>query len=49
MEIFPKNPALSHTTTYGLLTLCSVSEKTIEPIPRKLMGGWKKGQANRIL
>ena len=33
---FPKKQALSHTTTYGPLTLYQVSEKTNEPIPRKL-------------
>ena len=35
---------LSHTTIYGLLTLCWVSEKNNEPIPRKIMGRWKEGQ-----
>ena len=33
---FSKNPALSRTTIYGPLTPCQVSEKTNEPILRKL-------------
>ena len=40
---------LSHTTIYGPLTLCYVSEKTNEPIPIKLIGRWKEGQTNHIL
>ena len=35
---------LSHTTIYGPLTPCCVSEKTNEPIPRKPMDRWKDGQ-----
>ena len=49
---FPKNPALAHTTIYGPLTPCYVSEKTNEPTPRKLThsrkdvrkDGWTDGQ-----
>ena len=41
---FPKNPALSHTTIYGPLTPCQVSEKTNEPILRKLTDRWKDGR-----
>ena len=33
---FPKNPALSHITIYEPLTPCFISEKTNEPILRKL-------------
>ena len=44
----PKNPALSDTTTYGPLTPCYVSEKTNEPISRKLVdrrkARWKDRQ-----
>ena len=45
---FPKNLALSHTTIYGPLAPCEVSEKTNVPILRKLTDrqkdGWKDGQ-----
>ena len=41
---FPKNRALSHTTIYKPLTPCCISEKTNEPIPRKLMDRWKDGR-----
>ena len=34
-NIFSKNPALSHTTSYGFLIPCQNLEKTIDPIPRK--------------
>ena len=44
---FPKNPALSHTTIYGPLTPCYVSEKTNEPIPRKLTDRQKDGWTDR--
>ena len=36
MRIFPKNPALSLLSIYGPLTSCKISEKTNEPIPRKV-------------
>ena len=35
-RFFKKNPALSGTLRHGPLTPCRVSEKTNEPIPRKL-------------
>ena len=41
---FPKNPALSHITTYVPLTPCYVSEKTDEPILRKLTDRRKDGR-----
>ena len=49
---FPRNPALSQITLYGLLTPCQVSEKTNELILRKLTDRqknrlkdrWKDGQ-----
>ena len=41
---FPKNPALSHTTIYGPLTPCQVSEKTNEPILRKFTDRQKDGR-----
>ena len=48
-KFLKKNPVLSHTT-HGSLTPCQVSEKTNEPIPRKLldrrMEGQKDGQTN---
>ena len=47
-DFFQKNPALSHTAVYGSLTPCYVSEKTNQPIPRKLtdrrMDRLKEGQ-----
>ena len=39
MRIFPKNPALSLFYIYGPLTSCKISEKTNEPIPRKVRYG----------
>ena len=49
MQIFSKNPALPHSIIYKLLTPCQVSEKTNEPIPRKLTyrqkDRWKDKQA----
>ena len=48
-DFFPKNPALSHTTIYVPLTPCYVSEKTNEPIPRKLTEGRKDGWTDPIL
>ena len=39
--LFKKNMALSHTITYGRPTPCKVSEKTNEPILRKLADRWK--------
>ena len=48
---FRKNPVLSHTIIYGPLTPCQVSQKTKEPIPRKLMDRRKdrqtEGRTNR--
>ena len=41
---FPKNPTLSQTTIYGPLTSCKVSEKTNEPIPKKLTDRQKDGR-----
>ena len=43
MGIFSKNLALSHTI-YGSLTQCIFSEKTNEPIPRKLTDRRKDGR-----
>ena len=42
-KFFKKNPALPHTT-HGSLTPCRVSEKTNEPIPRKLSDRRMEGQ-----
>ena len=36
MRIFPKNPALSLLCLYGPLTSCKISQKTDEPIMRKV-------------
>ena len=36
MKIFPKNPAVSLLCLYGPLTSCKISEKTNEPIDRKV-------------
>ena len=36
MRIFLKNRALSLLSIYGPLTSCKISEKTNEPIPRKV-------------
>ena len=55
-EFFPKI-WLSHTTIYGPLTPCKVSEKTNEPIPRqhtdrrkdRWKDGWKDGRTDPIL
>ena len=41
---FPKNSALSRTTTHGPLISCWVSEKTNQLIPIKLPVGRTKGQ-----
>ena len=47
-DFFKKNPTLSRKARHGPLTPCWVSEKTIEPIPRKLpdrqKDGWKDGR-----
>ena len=45
-NFFSKNSALSRTTTHGPL-ITWVSEKTNEPIPRKLPDGRMVGQTNR--
>ena len=39
MGFFPKNLALSHTTTYGPLTSCNVSEKTNSQSQENLQTG----------
>ena len=46
-RFFPKNPTLSHITRYGPLTPCYVSEKTNEPILRKLTDRRKDGRKDR--
>ena len=38
-NFFPENPALSRTTSYGLLAPCQNSEKTNDTIPRKRLDG----------
>ena len=43
----PKNLALSRTSPHGPLTPCRVSEKTNEPIPRKVPDGRAEGQKDR--
>ena len=44
MRIFFHKIWLSHTTIYGLLTPCQVSEKTYEPVPRKTTHRQKNGE-----
>ena len=44
--IFSKKIRLCHTIIYGPLTPCYVSEKTNEPIPRKLTDRRKDGRAD---
>ena len=44
---FHKSLVLSHTTIYGPLTPCWVSEKTNEPIQRKLMDRQKDRRKDR--
>ena len=46
MAIFSKKIRLCHTIIYGSLTPCYVSEKTNEPIPRKLTDRRKDGRAD---
>ena len=50
--IFSKKIRLCHTIIYGPLTPCYVSEKTNEPIPRKLTDrrkdGRTEGRTNRL-
>ena len=43
---FPKNQALLHITIYGPVKPCYVSEKTKEPILRKLTDRWKDGRTD---
>ena len=43
MRIFPKNRALSLLSVYGPLTSCKITEKTNEPIQRKV----RYGRTNR--
>ena len=45
MGIFSKKIRLSHIMIYEPLTPCQVSEKTNEPIRRKLTGRPKDGRA----
>ena len=47
-HFFQKNPAPSHITRYGPLTPCQVSEKTNEPILRKLTNRRKDRQTNGL-
>ena len=47
--VFFQKIQLAHTTIYGPLTLCKVSEKTNEPITRKLTAKRKEGQTDPIL
>ena len=47
MGIFPKKIRLCHTTRYGPLTPCYVSEKTNGPILRKLTDRRKEGRTDR--
>ena len=42
-----KNPALSHTATHKPLTPRYISEKTNEPIPRKLPDRKTKGRKDQ--
>ena len=44
---FPKNLALSHTTSYGFLTPCQNLGKTNEPISRICLGRWSDRQMER--
>ena len=46
-NIFFKNLALSVTRNQGQLSSCAVSEKTNNPILRKLNEGWTDGQPGR--
>ena len=46
MAIFSKKIRLCHTIIYEPLTPCYVSEKTNEPIPRKLTDRRKDGRAD---
>ena len=43
-RIFPKNPALSHTTSYRFLAPCQDLEKSNDVIPRNRPGRPKDGQ-----
>ena len=55
-KIFPKNPALSSTTSHGILAPCQNLEKINDTIPRKHPDRWKdgktegqmEGQTNRL-
>ena len=47
LEIFFQKAWLSHTTIYGRLTACVVSEKTNEPILRKFTDRQKGGLKDR--
>ena len=42
-KFFPKNPALSRTTSYGFLAPCQNLEKTNGTIPRKRPDRQKDG------
>ena len=49
LRFFSKNLTLSHTTLYEPITLCWVSEKTNEPIPRKLTDRQKDEWTDPVL
>ena len=40
-NVFPENPALSRTTSYGFLALCQNSEKTIIQLQENI---WTEGR-----
>ena len=46
-ENLPENPALSRTTSHGILAPCQISEKTNDTIPRKSLGRRKDGRTDR--
>ena len=45
---FPKNLAASVTRYHGQLSSCTISEKTNDPILRKLSDGWTNGRTDRL-
>ena len=46
-KFFPKNPALSRTTSHGILAPCQNLEKVNDTIPRKCPDKWKDGRTDR--
>ena len=47
-KILTENPALSRTTSHGILAPCQISEKTNDTIPRKSLGRRRtEGQTDR--